>query len=515
MSRTTSSEGGLSRRRFLGGVTGGVLGVSLGAGADHMAEASAVQTESKVNPHAAKQMIWKLERPKPALPQSYFWTWDHRCNWMLDDPGILNRGCTNRYLKQPGTYLEDYRRLTDMAAGLGVKGIVIWGFLRDAHGGIEYAKQVADYAAAEGVAIMPGIGTNAYGGIYYEGDHPFNIQNFVQKHPEARSIDAQGVPRDNGLCASHPGYVNWVTEGVKWLFREFNIGGANFENGDFNVCYCSRCKEQLEGWPDEPEFWMHQCLGYEPALEAVKNQLQNHLITWATYTGFLPGEVAVPKHKSAYLRCSRPVVLDRLPADAVCQWTLTRMVRDKPLPLTAYLDDGIPAEALSNSRWPADVKPPTNIRSVGYMHHGSMLWTPRRYDVAISSLKEGCLRAWRCGLEGVTIYGEMPSVHVPWALNYLAFSHFVHWPEDSLRRFGRETLGQVLSSEEEGEAFAELLAHWDAGTLKDTQKKDIELRAESLWRDVQQGKDLTRWRFWNWLAQIAHGYREAHTVSIV
>ncbi|MCP4247449.1 MAG: hypothetical protein GY778_10415, partial [bacterium] len=162
----------------------------------------------------------------------------------------MNRGCTNRYLKRPDTYLADYRRLTDMAAGLGVKGIVIWGFLRDAHGGIEFAKRVADYAAARGVAIMPGVGTNRYGGIYYEGDHPCNIRTFLGQHPEARSIDAQGNRREHGLCASHPGYVDWVSNAAQWLFREFNVGGANFENGDFNVCHCPRCRERLEGWPD-------------------------------------------------------------------------------------------------------------------------------------------------------------------------------------------------------------------------------------------------------------------------
>jgi len=34
-----------------------------------------------------KLPIWKFARPKPALPNSYFWTWDHSTNWMLDDPG--------------------------------------------------------------------------------------------------------------------------------------------------------------------------------------------------------------------------------------------------------------------------------------------------------------------------------------------------------------------------------------------------------------------------------------------
>ncbi len=68
----------------------------------------------------ASQLTWKLERPKPALPSSYFWTWDHSTNWMLDDPGMQFTGCYNKYLKAPETFLEDYRRLSDFAAGIGI-----------------------------------------------------------------------------------------------------------------------------------------------------------------------------------------------------------------------------------------------------------------------------------------------------------------------------------------------------------------------------------------------------------
>jgi hypothetical protein len=50
-------------------------------------------------------------------------------------------------------------------------------------------------------------------------------------------------------------------------------------------------------------------------------------------------------------------------------------------------------------------------------------------------------------------------------MNYLAFSHFTHWPEDSMRDFGRKTLGQVLGSAKDGEDFALVLSHLDAGTM--------------------------------------------------
>lgn len=508
MPRHDRFPNGPDRRSVIRGFAGGVLGAGLGAGQTRVLAASpAPRNKDNIqpNPLAASFPIWRLDRPKAALPSSYFWTWDHSTNWMWDDPGILNFGCVNRYLKQSATYVEDYRRLTDMAAGLGVKGILVWGFLRDAHGGIGSAKHVADYAASKDIAIMPGIGTNFYGGIYYEGDHPYNIETFVKKHPEASMINAQGNSIGRSVCPSHPAFTEWLQKGVEWLFREFSIGGANLENGDFMVCHCPRCKEAKENWPKaDPEFWRFQYLGYDPALQTIKDQLKNKLVTWATYTGFTP----------ASMKCQRPALLDKLPPEGIAQWTLTGMLSAKPLPLTSYLDNGAPREALSNPHWTAEIKPLAK-RNVGFIHQGSQWAAPPRYEQVVSIIKGGCLMAYVAGLEGVSIHGEVSSMHVPWALNYLAFSHFIHWPEDSLRQFGKKTLGQVLGSEQEGEAFAELFAHWEAGSLTNAQKKDIQGRSQNLQSQVSGGSDpLIRWRFWNWLMHMAMGTQDRQTAGV-
>ncbi|MBI2193644.1 MAG: hypothetical protein HYU36_16840 [Planctomycetes bacterium] len=458
-------------------------------------------------------MTWNLSRPRPALPSSYFWTWDHSTNWVWDDPGILNFGCSNRYLKRPETFVEDYRRLTDLAAGLGVKGILIWGFLRDSHGGIEASRRVADYASSKGVAIMPGIGTTWYGGVYYEGDHPYNIETFVRNHPDARMVDEKGEPQGSGACPTHPRYVDWLQQGMRWLFQEFPIGGANLENGDFLVCHEPRCQAHKASWPQgDPDFFRLQGLSYAPALQAIEKQLPEKLVTWATYTGFLPGSPPQGSSLGPYMRCSRPAMIDRLPPQGIGQWTLTGMVFEKPLPLLAYLDQGAPDAAFQNAAWPRGLNPPSP-RSVGFIHQASQWSHVGRYDQIVSTIKEGCLRAYRSGLEGVSIHGEVCARHIPWALNYLAFSHFIHWPEDTLRQFGRVTLGSVLGSPDEGEAFAEHLARWEGGGLTDPQKKDIADRAGNLRRQVAAGKDLERWRFWDWLNRMAQGRSERHTVS--
>jgi hypothetical protein len=212
------------------------------------------------------------------------------------------------------------------------------------------------------------------------------------------------------------------------------------------------------------------------------------------------------------MQCERPAMIDRLPPQGIGQWTLSGMVLQKPLPLTSYLDDGAPDGAFHNPRWPKDLAPPSP-RSVGFVHQGSQWSHVPRYEQIVSTIKEACLRAYRSGLEGVSIHGEVSSRHIPWALNYLAFSHFIHWPEDTLLEFGRKTLAQVLGGADEGEAFVELLAHWDAGSLTDQQKKDAADRAADLRRKVASGEGLERFRFWDWLNRMAQSAQERHTVS--
>ena len=192
----------LSRRGFLRGsiANAGLATLSAGMIGPNVIAAQPSQKKSTVG--------WKLDRPKPALPNSFFWTWDHSTNWMLDDPGMQVSGCYNKYFKQPETFVEDYRRLSDFCAGIGIKGIAIWGFLRDSHGGVEAGKRVAGHAASKGVAIMPGFGTTWYGGAYYEGSHRYNLSEFLRQHPDARMLDEKGQPYAlNGDFGACPAYL--------------------------------------------------------------------------------------------------------------------------------------------------------------------------------------------------------------------------------------------------------------------------------------------------------------------
>jgi hypothetical protein len=138
-----------------------------------------------------------------------------------------------------------------------------------------------------------------------------------------------------------------------------------------------------------------------------------------------------------------------------------------------------------------------------------------RHQQVVSTIKEACLRAYRSGLEGVSIHGEVTSRHIPAALNYLAFSHFTHWPEDTFREFGRKTLGPVLGSEEHGEAFAEILAHWDGGTLTEEHQKQVDPNRRGFNVKVcgsacDTVETYQRYRFWEWLASMVKHKCDRH-----
>ena len=170
------------------------------------------------------------------------WCWDARMTWDDEPDKIsLKMAASEKafpYLKRGESYLVGFKRLVDHCAKIGVHGVIVWGFLRDCHGGVAAARELCTYASDRGIAILPGVGLCAYGGYYFEGNHPFNLATYLREHPEraseAREEGGGRVVRpvlDPSLEANQ----RWWREGLEWMVETFAIGGIDFEMGDFVV----------------------------------------------------------------------------------------------------------------------------------------------------------------------------------------------------------------------------------------------------------------------------------------
>ena len=181
--------------------------------------------------------------PPAARPMRiHLWCWDSRMTWDDEPEAIALRMASAdkkfTYPKRPDSFLSGFKRLVDYCGRIGVHSITVWGFLRDAHGGVQAAAELCEYAADRGVGILPGVGLCSYGGYYYEGDHPFNLDTYLRAHPErVSSANEERGGRlvtpvlDPALDANRA----WWRDGLEWMLETFKIAGIDYEMGDFIV----------------------------------------------------------------------------------------------------------------------------------------------------------------------------------------------------------------------------------------------------------------------------------------
>jgi hypothetical protein len=444
----------------------------------------------------------------PVFPYRIYWTWDHSTNWNLDYTGQLDWGCANEYCKPPEAFVDDYKRLVEHIIRSRANGVLIWGFLRDNHGGVEAGQEICRYAKDRGVKILPSVGTSAYGGFYYRGEHPFNVDQWLQLHPECCSISANGTP-ENRLCPSHPDNIAWLREGTHWLFETFDIDGASLEYGDFCVCYCDRCKSLRKTMGgDDPDYYKDMVVSHLPFIEEALKISASTWITYATYSGFKPEE---KRHGVGYPSSKPPDFIKQLPEDAICMWTITSMVNQKQVPLLDWLDDGNAPALYSSPNWPKGLRPATK-RSTAFLHQGSQ-WYSRngkhtRHSVEISTIKEGCLRIAEAGMQGVYIHGEVSSRCVPYELNYLAYSHFSYHPSDSLRDFARAQLSPLVGGEELAQLFIEFLAKAEVQKMEEGDWKKLGEIRQNYYSAAQRGEEFDAYRRWKWLELKCRDYTQ-------
>ncbi len=361
-------------------------------------------------------------REVPRFRYRWLWTWDHRMDW--GGPGkpgnVMGGGGT--FAKQPEAFLIDYKRCIDYMADHKFNGLIIWGFLRDTHGGVDATKELCRYASRRGVRILPGVGTSGYAGYYFEGDHRFNAGTWLKEHPELRSIEKDGKPR-NAPCPSKKANQDWLDEGAKWLFETFDIGGVNLEMGDFFVCYCDDCKRARAAIEsDEPDYYKDMAISHSVTLKTMRKLDPNAWLSYATYTGYDAGMMTSP-----------PKFLAMIPDYAICQWTLTRMAR----------------------KWPGSVRPMAK-HNIGYLHWCNTS-THTEDDFYLHRVRDICRDAMAAGHEGLDTYGELSPNQPNAELFYLAWEAWLWEPYMTVDTFVDRRLARLYGGKRAARKLLEIL----------------------------------------------------------
>jgi hypothetical protein len=361
-------------------------------------------------------------RQVPRFRYRWLWTWDNRMDWGGPGKPAVRMG-GGKYEKTPEAFLIDYKRCVDYMADHKFNGLIVWGFLRDSHGGAEAARELCRYAARRGVRILPGVGTSGYAGYYYEGRNPFNAATWLEQHPELCSIDKGGKPR-RAPCPSKKANQDWLDRGAEWLFENFEVGGVNLEMGDFFVCYCDDCRRARAAIDsDEPDYYKDMAISHRVTLTTMRRLDPAAWLSYATYTGYTAEMMQKP-----------PKFLSLIPDDAICQWTLTGMA----------------------GRWPEGVRPMAR-HNLGYLHWCNRS-TNTQDDFYLGEIRAICRRAAKAGFEGLDTYGELSDGYPNAEISYLAWEAFLWDPAMTVERFVDERLGPLYGGAEAARALPEIIA---------------------------------------------------------
>jgi hypothetical protein len=413
-------------------------------------------------------------RQSPALPYRLLWTWDHSTNWYLEQVGLQEIGAMNYYAKPVDGFLEDYRRLVDFMSLHRLGGVTIYGFLRDNHGGIEAAQELCRYANERGVRILPGVGINAYGGIYWEGSHHYNLSTWLRQHPELRAVRGRPVafhipdfPKlwfpetayTDTACPSKPENARYHQEAIQWLAETFEIGGINFETGDYGVCHCADCTARRS--TDETWSLKDMALLYPRLFEAARRSRPDlWLVSEAYWDNILNLDALAP--------------LADLPADAIYQFCINRSYWPK-------LKAGLTREHVSALPRPKNV-----LRT----HMGTQ-WNHERYELIAGRFAEMMQLLQATGMQGATSFSEVSPFSVVNEINYLAFARFGYQAGLTWDQFVAADLGPLLGGTEAAQRYLELLVV-PADTVTLT-------RAVAETRDLAAAQAGEAYRRWVWL----------------
>ncbi len=426
----------------------------------------------------------------PGMLYRTFWTWDHSTNWELSQVGLQEIGVFNPYGKPPGGFLADYKRLIDFCSRNRVAAITIYGFLRDSHGGIEAAQELCRYATERGVRIMPGIAIGAYGGVYWEGDHKYNLATWLKQNPQFAATMEKGVgfqladlsfplnfPRSDytvSACPSAPETIEWMEEAVSWLAETFDIGGINIESGDYGVCGCDRCvarrqnaAEAARRKDDHGDSWSHTDMAENfPKLYRAAKAKKPDL--WV-YCEMQWDNLLDPVASAAQTR---------LPQGGVYQHTANKSFwRKLRTALTRDYVEKLPTQP--------------NVLRCQFACQWNGDERTERYAFNAKTFADMAGVGARDAMDGLTVWGEASAWHAAVELSYIAFARFTWEPTLTWERFMAEEMAPRLGGGEAAERFVAI-----AEEIDQNQRLPVErlaaFRREALSRAGDAGSDAAR-----------------------
>ena len=434
----------------------------------------------------------------PGLAYRTFWNWDHSTNWDVEQIGVQEIGVMNPYGKPAAGFLADFKRCVDFMSQNRIAAVTIFGFFRESHGGVETAQELCRYANERGVRIMPGVAINAYGGVYWEGDHPYNLATWLRKHPElaAEMERPAGFQlQDLGFqlyfpkgdyalrgCPSRPENQAWMEEGIAWLAETCEIGGINIEAGDYGVCGCALCRARRAERDDATkregyaESWSHADMAdFYPRLykAALAKRPDAWIYSEIQWDNLLDAEGQQP--------------LRALPEGGIYQHTLNRSYWNRvQKEMTRQYAEALPTK--------------TNVFRCQFCCQWNGDERTERYFFNGRDFAEMAQKAHEVGFNGLTVWGEPSSFETNTELSYLAFARFTWDPTLTWDAFVREDLAHRLGGVNAAARHLALPTRLDHNRLLDRAEL-ARIRAESL--DAARHPNDAISRRWLWLANRA------------
>ncbi|MCX7645325.1 MAG: hypothetical protein N2Z62_08535, partial [Rhodobacteraceae bacterium] len=331
------------------------------------------------------------------------------------------------------------------------------------------AQELCRYATERGVRILPGIAIGSYGGIYWEGDSPWNLATWLKAHPENAASLERGVgfqiadlafplnfPRSDytlSACPSRPATMEWMEEGVAWLAETFEIGGINIEAGDYGVCGCDLCvkrraneAEAARRAREHGDYWSHTDMADNfPRLYHRAKAIRPD--AWI-YSEIQWDNLLDPVAREAQAR---------LPRGGIYQHTTNRTYWGR-----------IRAELTADYVAALPMQP--NVLRCQFACQWNGDERTERYALNGPVFTEMAALCARTGLQGLTIWGEPSPYHATVELSYLAFARASWAPGLTWERFLAETAGPLLGGAEAAAEFAAIARELDGAQVLDPER---------------------------------------------